>query len=54
VPFYRKNKEGIPSVVKKREERIRSRAQEMGRFPRSGQWETVASQWLRAEVVIPM
>jgi hypothetical protein len=38
VPFYSKNKEGITSVVKKSEEAIRSRAHEMGRFPRSGQW----------------
>jgi hypothetical protein len=38
VPFYSRNKEGITSVVKKREERIRSRAQETGRFPRSDQW----------------
>jgi hypothetical protein len=38
VPFYSKNKEEITSVVKKREEGIRSRAQETGRFPRSGQW----------------
>jgi hypothetical protein len=35
VPFYSKNKEGITSFVKKkREEGIRSKAQEMRRFPR--------------------
>jgi hypothetical protein len=38
VPFYSKNKEGITSVVKKREDGIIFRAQETGRFPRSGQW----------------
>jgi hypothetical protein len=38
VYFYSKNKEGITSVVKKREEGIRSRPQEMWRFPRFGQW----------------
>jgi hypothetical protein len=32
MPFYRKNKEGIRSVIKK-EEGIKSRAQETGRFP---------------------
>jgi hypothetical protein len=35
VPFYNKNKGGITSVVKReKEEGIRSRAQETGRFPR--------------------
>jgi hypothetical protein len=38
MPFYIKNKDGITSVVKKKEEGIRSRAQETGRFPRFGQW----------------
>jgi hypothetical protein len=42
------------SSPKKREEGIRSRAQEMGRFPRSVNGETIASQWLRVEVVTPM
>jgi hypothetical protein len=40
VPFYRKNKEGI-----------RSRAQEMvGMVPKMVNGETIASQWLRAEL----
>jgi hypothetical protein len=40
VPFYSKNKEGI-----------RSRAQETtGKVPKTVNGETVASQWLRAEV----
>jgi hypothetical protein len=42
------------SSPKKREEGIRSRAQETGRFPRSVNAETVHSHWLRAEVVTPM
>jgi hypothetical protein len=54
VPFYSKYKEEITSVVKKREEGIRTRAQEMGRFPRSVNGETVSSQWLRVEAVTPM
>jgi hypothetical protein len=39
---------------KKREEGIRSRAQETGRFPRQVIGETVVSQWLRAEAGTPM
>jgi hypothetical protein len=42
------------TITKKREEGIRSRAQETGRFPRLVNGETVASQWLTAEVVTPM
>jgi hypothetical protein len=42
------------TITKKREEGIRSRAQEMGRFLISVNGEIVASQWLRAEVVTPM
>jgi hypothetical protein len=42
------------SSPKKREEGIRSKAQETGGFPRSVNGETVDSQWLRAEVVTPM
>jgi hypothetical protein len=34
------------SSPKKREEGIRLRAQEMGRFPRSVNGETIASQWI--------
>jgi hypothetical protein len=44
----------LPTITKKREEGIRSRAQETGRFPRSVNGETVDSQWLRAEAVTPM
>jgi hypothetical protein len=55
VPFYSKNKEGITSVVKKRERgRDKIKSTRKGKVPKMVNGETVASQWLRAEVVIPM
>jgi hypothetical protein len=44
----------LKNTKKKREEGIRSRAQETGWFPRSVNEETVANQWQRAEAVTPM
>jgi hypothetical protein len=54
VPFYSKNKEGITSVVKKRE-RGRDKIKSYGnvKVPKTVNGETVASQWLRAEVLPP-
>jgi hypothetical protein len=40
----------VVNVSKKREEGIRSRAQETGRVPKTVNGETVASQLLRAEL----
>jgi hypothetical protein len=54
VPFYSKNKEGITSVVKKERGRDKIKSTGNGKVPKMVNGETVASQWLRAEVVIPM
>jgi hypothetical protein len=54
VPFYSKNKEGITSVVKKERERDKIKNTRNGKVPKMVNGETVASQWLRAEVVISM
>jgi hypothetical protein len=54
VPFYSKNKEGITSVVKKEGGRDKIKRTGKGKVPKMVNDQTVASQWLRAEVVIPM
>jgi hypothetical protein len=54
VPFYSENKEGITSVVKKRgRDKIKSTGN--GKVPKIwSMGKLLPSQWLRAEVVIPM
>jgi hypothetical protein len=42
------------TITKKERGKIRSRARETGRFPRSVNGETVTSQWLREEAVTTM
>jgi hypothetical protein len=54
VPFYSKNKEVITSVVKNGRGRDKIKRTRNGKVPKTVNGETVASQWLRAEVVIPM
>jgi hypothetical protein len=54
VPFYSNNKERITSVVKKERGRDKIRSTGNGKAPETVNGETVASQWLRAEVVIAM
>jgi hypothetical protein len=60
VPFYSKNKEGITSVVERERERERERGRDKikstgnGKVPKTVNGKTVVSQWLRAEVVIPL
>jgi hypothetical protein len=54
VPFYSKNKEGITSVVKNERGRDNIKSTGNGKVPKTVNSETVASQWLTTEVVIPM
>jgi hypothetical protein len=54
VPFYSKNKEGITSVVKKETGRDKIKSAGNEKVPKTVNGKIVASQWLRAEVVIPM
>jgi hypothetical protein len=54
VPSYIKNKEGITLVVKKERGRDNIKSTGNEKVPKTVNGETVASQWLRAEVVIPM
>jgi hypothetical protein len=54
MPFYSKNKEGITSIIKKERGRDKIKSTGNGKVPKMVNCETVASQWLREEVVVPM